>query len=191
MLMYKTRVKEAAVAQDSPPRARLGESARRIVARFAAVACPPEVRSGERTERLLGEFELLLGAMPAGMRKSIPVAFVLFDRAARLYPPARGRRFARLGDREADSYLRAVLAARRGGLAALVRLLKGLVVMCYYELPEVKEQRVYRPGPYLAAFARRRLVAYGPEIRAVEAAVLAPDPGSPEAGIFPGPRAGG
>jgi len=190
-LMYKTRVKEAAVAQDSPPRARLGESARRIVARFAAVACPPEVRSGERTERLLGEFELLLGAMPAGMRKSIPVAFVLFDRAARLYPPARGRRFARLGDREADSYLRAVLAARRGGLAALVRLLKGLVVMCYYELPEVKEQLGYRPGPYIAAVSRRRLVAYGPEIRAVEAAVLAPDPGSPEAGIFPGPRAGG
>jgi hypothetical protein len=179
------------VALDSPPRAQLGASARRIVARFAAVACPPEVRSAERTERLLGEFELLLGAMPAGMRKSIPVAFVFFDRAARLYPPARGRRFARLGDRAADAYLRAVLARRRGGLAAVTRLLKGLVVMCYYELPEVKEQLGYRPGPYIAAVSRRRLATYGPEIRAAEAAVLAPDPGRPEAGVFPDPQAGG
>jgi hypothetical protein len=183
--------KGAAVAQDSPPRARLGGSARRIVARFAAVACPPEVRSGDRTERLLQEFELQLGAMPAGMRKSIPVAFVLFDRAARLYPPARGRRFARLGDREADSYLRAVLARQRGGTAAVIRLLKGLVVMCYYELPDVKEQLGYRPGPYIAAVSRRRLLSYGPEIRAVEASVTAPEPGSPEAEVFPGPQAGG
>jgi hypothetical protein len=169
------------VAEDSPPRARLRGSARRIVARFAAVACPPEVRSGERTERLLGEFELLLGAMPAGMRKSIPVAFVVFDRAARLYPPARGRRFARLGDRTADSYLRAVLARGDAGPAAVVRLLKGLVVMCYYELPEVKEQLGYLPDPYIAAVSQRRLAAYGPDIRAGEAAVLAPDPGNPEA----------
>lgn len=192
MLMYKQRArKEASVAQDSPPRTPLGESARQIVAQFAAVACPPEVRSGERTERLLGEVELQLSAMPAGMRKSIPVAFVLFDRAARLYPPARGRRFVRLGDREADSYLRAVLARPRGGLAAVIRQLKGLVVMCYYELPEVKEQLGYQPGPYIAAVSRRRLVAYGPEIRAADAAVLAPDPGSPEAGVFPGPQAGG
>ena len=169
------------MAEDSPPRARLRGSARRIVARFAAVACPPEVRSGERTERLLGEFELLLGAMPAGMRKSIPVAFVVFDRAARLYPPARGRRFARLGDRTADSYLRAVLARGDAGPAAVVRLLKGLVVMCYYELPEVKEQLGYLPDPYIAAVSQRRLAAYGPDIRAGEAAVLAPDPGNPEA----------
>ena len=179
------------MAQDSPPRARLGGSARRIVARFAGVACPPEVRSGDRTERLLDEFELLLGSLPAGMRKSIPVAFVLFDQAARLYPPARGRRFARLADRAADSYLRAVLAKRRGGLAAVIRQLKGLVVMCYYELPEVKEQLGYRPAPYIAAVSRRRLVAYGPEIRAAEALVTAPEPGSPEAGVSPGPQAGG
>jgi len=179
------------VAHDSPPRARLGKSASRIVARFAAVACPPEVRSGDRTERLLDEFELQLGAMPAGMRKSIPVVFVLFDRAARLYPPARGRRFAQLGDGAADAYLRAVLARPRGGLAAAIRQLKGLVVMCYYELPDVKEQLGYRPGPYIAAVSRRRLVAYGAEIRAVEASLLTPEPGSPQAGISPGPQGGG
>ena len=162
------------VGEDWPP-ARLRAPVRRVVARFAEVVCPPGVRSAERTERLLGEFELLLGVLPAGTRRSIPAAFVLFDRAARLYPRARGRRFARLGDLEAEAYVRAVLARRRGP-AVVVQHLKGLVVMCYYELPEVKEELGYRPGPYIAAVSRRRLASYGPQIRAGEAAVLAPGP---------------
>jgi hypothetical protein len=179
------------VPQESLPPARLSAGIRRIVARFASVACPPEVRSGRRTEELLAEFELLLGALPAGARRLICVAFVAFDRAARLYPPARGRRFARLGEERADAYLRAVLARRRGGIAAVVQRLKGLIVLCYYELPEVKEQLGYRPGPYIAAVSRRRLESYGAQIRAGEAAVLAPDapgPPGPGASMPPGPR---
>ena len=38
--------------------------------------------------------------------------------------------------------------------------------MCYYELPEVKEQLGYRPDPYIAAVSRRRLASYGAQIRA-------------------------
>jgi len=58
-----------------------------------------------------------------------------------------------------------------------------MVAMCYYELPEVKEEIGYRPGPYIAAVSRRRLESYGPEIRAGEAAVLAPDPPVPDPGL--------
>jgi hypothetical protein len=61
------------------------------------------------------------------------------------------------------------------------------VVMCYYELPEVKEQLGYRPDAYIAAVSRRRLDRYGPEIRAGEAAVLERDRPAPRAG---GPRRG-
>jgi hypothetical protein len=175
------------VPQDSPSSARLRIPVRRIVARFAGVACPPEVRSGDLTEQLLGEFELLMGVIPGGVRRSIPVAFVLFDQAARLYPRARGRRFARLPDQDADAYLRAVLARRGSGLATVVQRLKGLVVMCFYELPEVREQLGYRPGPYIAAVSRRRLETYGAEIRAGEATVLAPRRPGPGAGM-PRPR---
>lgn len=139
------------------------------------MVCPPQVRSGEQTDRLIGEFELLLGAVPVGLSRLIPVAFVLFDQSARLYPPARGRRFARLGDRQAAAYVQAVLASR-GGPALLVQRLKGLVVLCYYELPEVQEQLGYRPAPYIAAVSRRRLDSYGPQVRAGESAVLAADP---------------
>jgi hypothetical protein len=170
-----------AVSQDDLPPLRLRAPVRRIVARFAGVVCPPEVRSGELTEHTLAEFELLLAVIPGGVRRLVPVAFVVFDRAARLYPPARGRRFTRLGDMEGDAYLRAVLA-RGGGLATVVRQLKGLVVMCYYELPDVKEQLGYRPDAYIAAVSRRRLDRYGAEVRAGEAAVLARDRPAPAGG---------
>src|SRR6266702_3241495 len=107
-------------------------------------------------------------------------------------PPVRLRapvrrivaRFARLADLEAEAYLRAVLA-RGGGLATMVQRLRGLVVMCYYELPEVKVQLGYRPDAYIAAVSRRRVDRYGPEIRAGEAAVVARDLPAPAAGDPP------
>jgi hypothetical protein len=165
-------------------RARLGRPARQVVARFAEIVCPPEIRAGHRTGDVLAEFELMLGALPPATRRALVAAFLAFDRGARLYRPARGQRFARLDDQVADAYLRALLR-RRDGLTALVRRLRGMVAMCYYELPEVKEEIGYRPGPYIAAVSRRRLESYGPEIRAGEAAVLAPDPPVPGPGLAP------
>lgn len=154
---------------------RLGPPARQVVARFAEVVCPPDVRTEYRTAGVVAEFELMLGAMPTATRRALAAAFLAFDRGARLYRPARGRRFARLDHQVADAYLRALLR-RRDGAADLIRRLRGLIVMSYYELPEVKEEIGYRPAPYIAAVSRRRLESYGTEIRAGEAAVLAHDP---------------
>jgi hypothetical protein len=140
---------------------------RRVLTRFAEVACPPPVRTQGRAERVLAEFSLLLGSLRPAARRALAGAFVAFDQGARLYPAARGRRFARLNDRVADAYLRAMLA-RGDGIAGLAERLKGLIVMCYYELPEVKAEIGYAPDPYIAAVARRRLDRYGPEIRATE-----------------------
>jgi len=159
----------------SPPAPRLTSGERRIVARFAETVCPPQVRTEDLTGKLVAEFELLLEALPSGVRSAVRVGMVAFDRGARLYPRARGRRFASLADEVADAYFRAVLARRSGGLRSAVQRIKGLVVMCYYELPEVKDQLGYRPDAYIAAVSARRLASYGEQIRAGEAAVLAPD----------------
>jgi hypothetical protein len=164
----------------SAPARRLGSVVRRVVARFVEVACPPEVRTGDLKDRLLAEFESLLGVLPAGVRWAVRGGLAAFDQGARLYPRARGRRFVHLAEGDADAYLRAVLA-RRGGLGSALQRIKGLVVYCYYELPEVKDQLGYRPDAYIAAVSRRRLASYGPQIRAGEAAVLAPDPSGPDA----------
>jgi hypothetical protein len=154
-------------------------AARRIVARFAEIVCPPEVRAGNLTDRLLAEFEAMLDVWPSAVRWSVRGGLVAFDQGARLYPRARGRRFVQLADDDANAYFRAVLARQAGGLGPALQRIKGLVVMCYYELPEVKDQLGYRPDAYIAAVSRRRLAFYGPQIRAGETALLTPDPGSP------------
>ena len=146
------------------------------------MVCPPEVRAGQRADQVLREFGLLLGALPPAARTALAVALVLLDQGARLYPPSRGRRFARLDDQVAGAYVQAVLA--RGGPAAeLIWRLRSAIAVCYYELPEVQREIGYDPAPYIAAVSRRRLESYGAEIRAGEAAVTAPpEPGAPEPG---------
>ena len=126
----------------------------------------------QRTDRVLGEFGLMLGSLPPAARKVLAAALVLLDQGARLYPPSRGRRFARLDDRVASAYIRALLA-RQDVVAEITRRLKSVVTMCYYELPEVQREIGYDPAPYIAAVSRRRLESYGPQIRAAQA-----DPGN-------------
>jgi hypothetical protein len=159
---------------------RLPARARRAARRFAEVVCPPGMTAHHRTDRVLGELELMMDAVAPEARKALTITLVLLDEAARLYPRSRGRRFSRLDDEAAGAYVRAVLA-RRGVPSEFVRRLKGLVVMCYYELPTVQREIGYHPAPYIAAVSRRRLESYGPEIRAGEAAVTA----SEEEGVTP------
>jgi hypothetical protein len=160
---------------------RQGSVVRRVVARFAEIACPPEVLAGNLRDRLLAEFESMLEVWPSAVRWSVRGGLVAFDQGARLYPRARGHRFVQLADGDANAYFRAVLACQAGGLGPALQRIKGLIMMCYYELPEVKDQLGYRPDAYIAAVSRRRLASYGPQIQAAEAALLAPDPGSPAA----------
>jgi len=139
--------------------------ANRVLLRFTEIVCPP----GAPADRVLAEFALLLAALRPAARRALLAAFRAFDQGARLYPAAHGRRFARLDDRVADAYLRAVLG-RGDGVAAMAERLKGLIVMCYYELPESKAEIGYDPDRYIAAVSRRRLERYGAQIRAAEAA---------------------
>lgn len=154
---------------------------RRIVTRFAEIVCPPEVVTGNVRDRLLAEFESMLEVWPSAVRWSVRGGLIAFDQGARLYPRARGHRFVQLADSDANAYFRAVLARQAGGMGPALQRIKGLIVMCYYELPEVKDQLGYRPDAYIAAVSRRRLASHGPQIRTGEAALLAPDPGSPGA----------
>jgi hypothetical protein len=158
---------------EHPP---LSARMRRITRRFAEVVCPPGMAAHHRTDRVLAEFELMLAALAPAARKALTAAMVLLDHGARAYPRARGRRFTRLDDQAAEAYIRALLA--RGGVAAqLVQRLRGLVVMCYYELPPVQREIGYDPAPYIAAVSRRRLDSYGKQIAAAEAEVTArPEP---------------
>lgn len=172
------------------PARRLRAPARRIVVRLADVACPPEGRQQDLTSALLAEFEALVDVLPAWLWWSVRCGLAVLNQGARLYPPARGRRFVALSGAPAEAYFRVMLTTRRGGLGPALQRIKGLVIFCYYELPQVKEQLGYRPDPYIAAVSRRRLQAYGAEIRAGEMAVLAAGPDPADAGMRPSPTTG-
>ena len=150
----------------TPPREAAAEVPSRPAARrFAEIVCPPEIRADGRAERVLREFGLMLGSLPPAARKALAMALAAVDQGARLYPPSRGRRFTRLDEHTATAYVRALLA-RPDPAAELVRRLKSVLVMCYYELPEVQREIGYDPEPYIAAVSRRRLERHGLEIRA-------------------------
>jgi hypothetical protein len=134
-----------------------------IVERFALVVCPPGVRDGKRLDGVLREFGEMTDVLQPAARRALAAAFVAIDQGARLAPRSRGRRLVRLGDAAAGAYLGALLA--RSGMA---ERLKSLVVMCYYELPEVKAEIGYDPDPYIAFVSERRLERYGDEIKAAE-----------------------
>jgi choline dehydrogenase-like flavoprotein len=152
----------------------LSPGVRRIAVRFAELACPPQVLEPGRVDGLLAEFEAMLGSLRPAARRLVQLALVLFDQSARLYPNAHGRRFTHSGRRAAETYFRAALAHS----GALQRV-KSLIVMCYYELPGVKDDLGYAPDAYIAAVSQRRLDSYGMQIRAAGA----PTPGRP-AGVF-------
>ena len=151
----------------------------RAARRFAEVVCPPEIRAGDRAGRLLKELGLMLGSLPPAARRVLAGTLLTVDQGARLYPAARGRRLARLDDRVAQACLGSLLA-RRDPAAGLAKRLKSVVVMCYYELPEVQREIGYHPDPFIAAVSRRRLERHGAEIRAAEAGRAGPG--------APGPR---
>ncbi len=131
--------------------------------RFTEIVCPPEVRAARRADGVLREFGLMLGSLPPAARKALAVALAAVEQGARLYPPSRGRRFTRLDDQVATAYVRALLA-RPDPAAELIRRLKSVLVMCYYELPEVQREIGYDPDPYIAAVSRRRLERYRTEL---------------------------
>ena len=96
----------------------------------------PRSALDRRTDRVLREFGLMLGSLPSAARKALAAALVLLDQGARLYPPSRGRRFARLDDRVAGAYIRALLtrhdvdgrddpAAQERGHHVLLRAARG------------------------------------------------------------------
>ena len=54
----------------------------------------------------------------------------------------------------------------------LARLLKGIITLCYYELPAAQADIGYDPVPYVAEVAQRRLERYGDDVRRGEAKSL-------------------
>lgn len=161
----------AAVADDDRGMRR---GTRRIVTRLADVVCPPPDLSTVRSD-VVSDVARHIGCLPPLGRRAIGPALLWFDQAARVR--GGGRRFVRLDDDRARAYVEHVLTARTGPVAIIVRLVKGLLALYYFERPVVAARMGYAPDEYIAEVAARRLRLHGAQIETAEGERAAPGPG--------------
>lgn len=143
----------------------------RTVECLARVVCPP--KPAVEPSRLVHELELYLAAMSPSARRTVVAALRVVDQGARLYPAARRRRFGALDDETAARCYRWLARRLPTGVTTLLR---GLVVMHYYALPEVEEALGYHPASYVATMAQQRQERYADEIARAEQALSADEP---------------
>lgn len=144
---------------------------RRILRSLAALLCPPDV-----VPDLLGpvvdDVVLSMQAMPAPVRAALVAGLTTYDLGA----VARwGRPASKLAPAQAARYLdvwcHGLVVQRE-----LVKAVRSLVCLSYFEMPAVKERMQYRPDHWIEKVTRHRLATYGADIARHTASIAARDP---------------
>lgn len=147
--------------------------------RLVELTSPLAVGSHARRAGTLQKIDSYVSGLPAAARLALRAAVATVDQGARLYPRARGRRLATLGDDVAGRYLRFLLDSRVGVIRSTAAPLRSLIALCAYDVPEVRTRIGYDPEPHIARVARRRMERFGEEIRRIEQPALTPEDGEP------------
>jgi len=146
-------------------------AARRTAERLVEVICLQDLDSEAVKRESLEKIESYVACLPRPVRLGLAAAFIAVDQGARVFPPARGRRFTELDAARADRYLGLLLKGRIRWIRSVTSALKSLITLCYYDVPEVRARVGYQPDPHIGRVARRRLERYREEIRRAEEAV--------------------
>jgi hypothetical protein len=155
-------------ALDGPmPRRRV----RRLLGSLTALLCPPEV-APDLVEPVVDDVELTMRAMPADVRTALIAGLWTYELGA----VARwGRPASTLSPDRAARYL----DAWRHGLAVqreLVKAVRSLVCLAYFELPAVKQRMGYLPQRWIEKVTRHRLATYRDDIARHAESLFAPEP---------------
>ncbi len=153
-----------------PPRAR------ELMKSLVPVICPPEAMELGLADDHADHVGLTVGAMPRGLRAAYLLGLRTYDEGARTWLPARGRAARALPADLAERYYDRWEHGPTPVHVQLARALGQLLKLAHYEHPAVQERLGYRPAAWIDQVKRRRLTVYGAEVRAAEAAVIAPDP---------------
>jgi choline dehydrogenase-like flavoprotein len=148
-----------------------------LAATFSALlraSVPATGLTDELVKATVEDVERLVAAFPSATRSAI-AAGVLAVELASVRPRFGLRRFTRLDQADAARYVEwwdsAPLPVRR-----VVLLARDLVVMAYYERPEVRSRVGYEPDPWIREVAARRRERWSQEIVAHEELLKTPWP---------------
>jgi len=171
----------ASVVPNPPlPPARLSPSARRTLAALTLAVAPPEPVVPDREARVTTFLAGYIPYLTRQLQRLLPLGLWLFEWGPLFFGVAPTR-FSRLGAAGRARYLRSWQYSRLSLRRQLVKGLKVLVLMGYFELPEVKAHLGYDLAPHVDERVRRRAALLG-------GAPLATEPhsaGSRAAGVAP------
>lgn len=156
---------------DARTRGHLDARTRRLLGSLVALLCPPEVVP-DLVEAVVDDVELTMQAMPAEIRAALRAGLATYELGA----IARwGRPASRLAPERAARWL----DAWRHGLPVqreLIKAVRGLVCLAYYELPAVKQRMGYDPERWIEKVKRHRLATYQADIERHAASLFAREP---------------
>ncbi|HUH05410.1 MAG TPA: hypothetical protein VML75_25620 [Kofleriaceae bacterium] len=149
---------------------------RRVLASIAPLACPPEIESMELVDAVVDHVELSMRSLPDLVRTGLVAGLTSYELLSRGIPRNRGRSASQLDRERARRYFESWRTSRIGLQRELIKGVKGLLCIGYYEQQAVKEDIGYLPEQWIAKVKRRRLQVYAEDITRHEASVIQPDP---------------
>jgi len=146
-------------------------TARAVLRSLVPVICPPEAHA--LADAIVDHMALTIGASPRLLRVAIDAGLRAYDASAVI---TRGRRAHKLTGDAAERYF----ASWERGPTPLHRQfahgINQLMSLSCYEQPEILDAIGYRPAPWIEQVRAKRLAVYADDVRAQDAAILAPDP---------------
>lgn len=150
--------------------------ARKILVAMAPIVCPPEIETRGLIQDTVDGLETFMRSCTEQVRSATALGLYAFEFSACLHPAHSGRTFSQLNRDEAEAWFALWWHSPLAPLREFAKKTKGLIAMCYFELPSLAEEIDYHPDKWIRMVARRRLDSYEKEIRAKEAEVTKPDP---------------
>ncbi len=155
---------------------RIPRALRRVLAPMVRIVCTDEVEKLGLTEAVIDHVELSMRSVPFHIRTSLVAGLTSFELGAAALPSSFGRTFSRLPADKQAAYFHSWWSSPLFLMRQLVKGLKGLIAMGFYEQPAVLSKLEYHPEQWIAEVAARRLRDYADDIAAQDKMVLERDP---------------
>jgi len=149
---------------------------RRLLASIAPIACPPEIEPLGLVTPVVDHTELTLRSFPEVVRSALLAGLTSYELTSAMWPGHRGRPASRLDRERATRYYRAWRRSPLRLQRELVKGVKGILCLAYYEMPQVKEQLGYAPEDWIRTATRHRLERHGEAIARHRAALFEREP---------------
>lgn len=151
------------VERQVPGRTRPGQPDRRAtLSALVRASVPADSLTEELVGATVADVLRLVSAWPSAARRLLDVGLAMVE-VGSLRPRFGARRFSRLDAVHASRYL-GWWGTRPPGLRRVGMLARDLVVLAFYEQPEVRRRVGYLPDPWITAVAERRRDRWADEI---------------------------